>query len=149
MRRKRRGRAGLAAVALVALALVGDARAPAATTTTATVAATSTDDPGDCVPVDMAVSSEKIALLTDLADEFNDSDASDLGGGDCAFVRVQVKASGAAMQLLADGWPDPDANGPQPVVWSPAASSWGAILNQRLSASAASRRWRPTPSRSC
>ena len=80
----------------------------------------------------MAVSSEKIALLTDLANEFNDSDAADLRGGKCAFVRVQVKASGAAMQLLTDGWPEPAANGPRPVVWSPAASSWGAILNQRL-----------------
>ena len=90
-------------------------------------------DPGDCTPVDMAVSSEKIALLTDLADEFNDSDAADLGDGNCAFVRVQVKASGAAMQLLTDGWPEPESNGPQPVVWSPAASSWGAILDQRLS----------------
>ena len=37
------------------------------------------------------------------------------------------------MQLLSEGWPDEDVNGPQPVVWSPAASSWGAILNQRLS----------------
>jgi Ca-activated chloride channel family protein len=90
------------------------------------------DDPGDCVPIDMAVSSEKIALLTDLADEFNDSDASDLDEG-CAHVRVQVRASGAAMQLLAEGWPESPGNGPQPVVWSPAASSWGAILNQRLS----------------
>ena len=30
-------------------------------------------DPGDCIVVDMAVSSEKIALLTDLAEEFNGS----------------------------------------------------------------------------
>lgn len=89
-------------------------------------------DPGDCTPIDMAVSSEKIALLTDLAEEFNDSDAADLGDGECAFVRVQTKASGAATQLLAQGWPDEEANGPRPVVWSPAASSWGAILNQRL-----------------
>ncbi|MCZ7535938.1 MAG: substrate-binding and VWA domain-containing protein [Acidimicrobiia bacterium] len=89
-------------------------------------------DPGDCLPIDMAVSSEKIALLTDLAQEFNASDEADLGGGECAFVRVQKKASGKAMQLLADGWRDEDADGPQPVVWSPAASSWGAILNQRL-----------------
>ncbi len=37
------------------------------------------------------------------------------------------------MQLLSESWPDEDVNGPQPVVWSPAASSWGAILNQRLS----------------
>ena len=30
--------------------------------------------PGDCIVVDMAVSSEKIALLTELADEFNDGE---------------------------------------------------------------------------
>ena len=85
--------------------------------------------PKGCVPVDMAVSSEKITLLTTLASRFNDSPAARRGG--CVFVRIQKKASGAAMQLLADGWPDPGTNGPRPVVWSPAASSWGAILNQK------------------
>jgi Ca-activated chloride channel family protein len=89
-------------------------------------------DPGKCTPIDVAVSSEKIALLDKLADDFNGSDEADLGNGQCAFVRVQVKASGAAMQLLAGGWPDRDTNGPRPVVWSPASSAWGAILNQRL-----------------
>ena len=92
----------------------------------------SLQDPGDCLPIDMAVSSEKITLLTELAQEFNDSGEADLGGGDCAFVRIQKKASGTAMQLLSDDWPDEATNGPQPVVWSPAASSWGRILNQRL-----------------
>lgn len=92
----------------------------------------SLQDPGDCLPIDMAVSSEKITLLTELAREFNSSSEADLGGGECAFVRIQKKASGTAMQLLADDWPDEATNGPQPVVWSPAASSWGGILNQRL-----------------
>jgi Ca-activated chloride channel family protein len=36
------------------------------------------------------------------------------------------------MQLLADGWPDEAANGTRPVVWSPASSAWGAILNEKL-----------------
>jgi hypothetical protein len=58
-------------------------------------------DPGDCTPVDMAVSSEKIALLTDLANEFNDS-TPPISARACQ----QVKASGAAMQLT-DGWPEP------------------------------------------
>jgi Ca-activated chloride channel family protein len=89
-------------------------------------------DPGKCTPIDVAVSSEKVALLTKLAKDFNDSDQSDLGNGKCAFVRVETKASGAAMQLLAQGWNDTTANGPQPTVWSPAATSWAAILNQRL-----------------
>lgn len=87
-------------------------------------------DPGDCTVVDMAVSSEKIALLEDLADEFN-SGPSSKSDGDCAFVRPYSKASGGAAQLIADGWPDPDANGARPVIWSPAASGWGAVANVR------------------
>ena len=89
------------------------------------------DAPRGCTTVDMAVSSEKIALLTDLARRFNDSDRSKVNGS-CSFVRIEKKASGTAMQLLSDGWPDEGANGPRPEVWSPAASSWGAILNQKL-----------------
>jgi Ca-activated chloride channel family protein len=87
-------------------------------------------DPGDCTVVDMAVSSEKIAVLTELANNFNGSDDAKLASG-CAFVKIAKKASGAAAQLLVEGWPDPEANGPQPVVWSPAASGWGGIVNER------------------
>ena len=87
-------------------------------------------DPGDCATIDMAVSSEKIALLTELANDFNGSDAAELTDG-CAFVRPYNKSSGAAATLLAEGWPDPEVNGVRPVIWSPAASSWGAIVNQR------------------
>src|SRR5687767_3971833 len=38
-------------------------------------------DPGDCITVDMAVSSEKIALLTELAEEFNSSDDAEIEEG--------------------------------------------------------------------
>src|SRR5690606_24172213 len=41
------------------------------------------------------------------------------------------KSSGGAATLLAEGW-DEATEGPRPVIWSPAASSWGAVLNQRL-----------------
>jgi Ca-activated chloride channel family protein len=88
-------------------------------------------EPGDCVTVDMAVSSEKIALMTELAKEFNGDENSTVDGT-CIFVRPYSKASGGAATLLAQGWPDPETNGPQPVIWSPAASGWGAIVNQRL-----------------
>jgi len=87
-------------------------------------------DPGDCTVVDMAVSSEKIALLEDLADEFNESSDAQFDGG-CAFVRPYSKASGGAAQLIAQGWPDPEANGARPVIWSPAASGWAAVANER------------------
>jgi Ca-activated chloride channel family protein len=86
-------------------------------------------DPGDCITVDMAVSSEKIDLLTDLAREFNQSDEAVVDGR-CVFVRPASKASGLATQLLAQGWPDEAAEGPRPVIWSPASSAWGTILNQ-------------------
>jgi Ca-activated chloride channel family protein len=87
-------------------------------------------DPGDCVVVDMAVSSEKIALLTELANEFNAGEGED-AEDDCVFVRPARKASGAAAQLIVDGWPNPESNGPQPVIWSPASSGWAAIVNER------------------
>jgi Ca-activated chloride channel homolog len=86
-------------------------------------------DPGDCVVVDMAISPEKIDLMTELAREFNESGAE--VDGDCVFVRPQRKASGAAAQALARGW-DESVDGPPPVVWSPAASTWGAVVNQQL-----------------
>ena len=89
-----------------------------------------TADPGDCVTVDVTVSPEKIVLLTDLARTFNQQ--RNTVAGRCVFVRPQKKSSGAAASLLADGWGDTAANGPQPVIWSPAASGWGSIVNQRL-----------------
>ena len=87
-------------------------------------------DPGDCTVVDMAVSSEKIALLTELATEFNEGEGEDAESG-CVFVRPRRVASGAAANLIVDGWPNPEANGPPPVIWSPAGSAWAQIVNER------------------
>jgi Ca-activated chloride channel family protein len=87
--------------------------------------------PKGCAGVDMAVSPEKFDLLADLAEQFNGSKAAK-DAKPCAFVRVNKASSGTAATLLAQGWPDPARDGPKPVIWSPAASSWGAILNQRL-----------------
>ncbi|HMU79801.1 MAG TPA: substrate-binding and VWA domain-containing protein, partial [Microthrixaceae bacterium] len=87
-------------------------------------------DRSECIQVDAAVSSEKIDLLGDLADDFNDSGAT--VDGTCIDVEVQKVASGVAAQRLADGW-DTATDGPRPVIWSPASSAWGQILNQRLS----------------
>jgi Ca-activated chloride channel family protein len=83
----------------------------------------------DCIQVDAAVSSEKIQLLTDLAEEFNASGAE--VNGSCVWVEVQKKASGAAEQALAEGW-DTATDGPEPTIWSPASAAWGQVLNQRL-----------------
>lgn len=87
------------------------------------------DGPGDCVPVYTSVSSEKIQLMTDLANEFNDSDA-ETADGSCIYVEVQSKASGLGAQLLVDGW-DELTDGPRPVIWSPASSAWGSVVNQQ------------------
>jgi Ca-activated chloride channel homolog len=84
----------------------------------------------DCITVDMEVSPEKIDLLTDLAKRFNDSDRASVDD-QCIAVRVAKKSSGEGASLLAEDWPDPKANGPRPVVWSPAASAWGEVVNQR------------------
>lgn len=89
------------------------------------------DVPKGCAAVDMAVSPEKFDLLTELAEEFNRSgEAQD--ARPCAFVRVNRTSSGIGATLLAEGWADEARDGPRPVIWSPSASSWGAILNQRL-----------------
>ena len=90
-------------------------------------------DAGDCVVVDMAVSSEKIALLTELAEEFNGSDGAQVGER-CVFVRPRSVASGLAATLIPEGWPNPEANGEPPVIWSPAASAWAGIVNDRAGA---------------
>ena len=89
------------------------------------------DAPEGCTTVEVASSPEKLDLLTRLATSFNRSRQARAGGA-CAFVRVRRKSSGAAATVLADGWRDEGAEGPRPVIWSPSASTWGAILNQRL-----------------
>lgn len=86
----------------------------------------------DCILVNAAVSSEKIDLLTDLATTFNESDLADVDGK-CIDVAVESKASGDAAIALARGWNEAE-DGPFPTIWSPAASSWGAVLNQKLAA---------------
>ncbi len=93
------------------------------------------------VPITVTVSSEKIALLNELARTFNDDKATSTftdssGAKKRAFVTITKKASGAAAQALAAGWNE-STDGPFPTVWSPAARSWGAILNQRLGTSGA------------
>lgn len=84
----------------------------------------------NCVTVDVAVSPEKIDLLTQLANTFSNSDKA-VVDGKCVYVEVKTKSSGVAMTALANGW-DTSVDGPEPTIWSPASSSWGTILNQQL-----------------
>ena len=85
----------------------------------------------ECIPVDVTVSSEKIQLLGELAESFNASGAN--VEGTCIDVQVTKMSSGAAAAALAEGW-DVATDGPRPTIWSPAASSWGQVLNARLAA---------------
>jgi len=91
------------------------------------------DVPEGCTAIDIASSPEKLDLLNDLARRFNGSDRAKGSDDDsCAFVRVFRMSSGVGADLLANGWPDEAANGPRPVIWSPSARSWGAVVDQRL-----------------
>jgi len=84
-------------------------------------------DRGDCVPVQVVASSEKAALLGDLAQTYNATDP-DVDGA-CIEVKVVSKASGGAAQALARGW-DEQIDGPRPDVWTPASSSWAVLVDQ-------------------
>jgi Ca-activated chloride channel family protein len=90
------------------------------------------DVPKGCSAVDVASSPEKVELLTQLAASFNTSKDAKEGG--CVVVRVQRKSSGAGATALVNGWTDEEAEGPKPVIWSPAAASWVAIVNHQLTA---------------
>jgi Ca-activated chloride channel family protein len=116
--------------AIVVAALASIAACTPAPTAKPTTTTTGTD-PGDCIVVDVAVSSEKTAVMGQLANDFN-KDSTSKVKGTCVFVRMLKKASGAAATLLSAGWPDPAVNGPRPVIWSPAARGWGSIVDQRL-----------------
>lgn len=119
----------LALAALLALALLAAACSASSDGEAADDGGDDFGDPGDCIVVDAAVSPEKIDLLTELAREFNASDDAQVSD-DCVFVRPQRKSSGAAMTFLAEGWPE--SEGPRPVIWSPAGSTWGATLDHLL-----------------
>ena len=113
--------------ALVALLTLA-ASCSGGTDTTSGSGTSGLESAGSCTAVDVAVSPEKLDLLTSLGKSFNAKKVT--ADGRCVFVRVQKKSSGAAEQALAAGWTD--ADGPRPVIWSPASSAWGAVLNQRL-----------------
>ena len=129
----RRAIAAALALVVLAVACTGDDDDDAGGDDDTETSDLSDADAGDCVVVDMAVSSEKIALLTELAEEFNGSDGAQVSER-CVFVRPRSVASGLAATLIPEGWPNPEANGEPPVIWSPAASAWAGIVNDRAGA---------------
>ncbi len=88
-------------------------------------------DRPDCTPVNVTASSEKAALLSGIADDYNSENRQ--VNGKCVDVRVTSLSSGGAAEALARDW-DEAANGLRPDVWTPAGRSWGVILRQRLAA---------------
>jgi Ca-activated chloride channel homolog len=84
-----------------------------------------------CTELRVAASSEKAALLTGIAADYNRANREVDGG--CVEVEVTSKASGGATDALARGWNE-SVDGPRPDVWSPASSSWTTLLRQRTAA---------------
>jgi Ca-activated chloride channel homolog len=79
-----------------------------------------------CVPLKVAASNEKSALLVALADEYEKSRPA--VNGRCVDVQIFKVRSGEAEAALARGW-DPISDGsPEPDVWSPAATTWVTLL---------------------
>ena len=89
------------------------------------------DLPEDCVVLQVSASSEKAALLGQIAQEYGERDGE--AAGTCARVAVTSKASGGSTEALARGW-DEAVDGPRPDVWSPASTSWTGLLQQRTAA---------------
>lgn len=76
--------------------------------------------PEGAVRVHFAYSPEKEKLLKPLIREFNSQ--RDRVGGKAVFVEGEVVSSGEAEAAIAGGRLEP-------VVWSPASSLWGRLLN--------------------
>lgn len=97
-----------------------------ATTVTAPASTTRTD----CVKLVASSSTEKGDLIAELAERYNASSRI-FGDGRCAKVEAHKKTSGAALDLIADGWTDFEEKQPEPQVWMPSSSLWLDLLRQR------------------
>jgi Ca-activated chloride channel family protein len=122
--------AGLAGIALIVAVKVLSGGGDDPTATPGPSASSTSRGPAnpDCTQVNLTASSEKAALLQQIASSWNGREV----GGTCAEVQVTSKASGGATDALARGWDDA-VDGPRPDVWSPAASTWTGLLRQKTS----------------
>jgi Ca-activated chloride channel family protein len=123
--------AGRSRVPLVVAVVVGIVAVLAVRAATSSSSSSSSKDAGSpvdktgCTTLMVAASSEKAALLQQIADDYAKDDGS--AGGKCARVIVNTKASGGATTALARGW-DEKIDGPRPDVWTPASTSWASLL---------------------
>jgi Ca-activated chloride channel homolog len=118
---------GVLLIAIVRLATGGGGKGG----TSGSTPPTARPNPGNCLQLAVTASSEKAALLKQIATAYEQTEPSI--GDRCVQVNVTSKASGGAADALARGW-DEAIDGPRPDVWSPASSSWVVILRQRLAA---------------
>ncbi|MEV7553327.1 substrate-binding domain-containing protein [Amycolatopsis sp. NPDC089917] len=95
-----------------------------------TVTAPSNAARTDCVRLVASSSTEKGDLIAELAGRYNETGRT-FDGGRCAKVEAYKKTSGAALDLIADGWNDVDEHQPEPQVWLPSSSLWLDLLSQR------------------
>ncbi|MDQ2967583.1 MAG: substrate-binding and VWA domain-containing protein [Actinomycetota bacterium] len=80
-----------------------------------------------CVPVTIAASNEKSALLSVLADDYERGRP--VVDGRCVDVQIFRVPSGEAEAALRRGWDAVSVGAPEPGVWSPAATTWVKLLD--------------------
>ena len=85
-----------------------------------------------CIPVVIAASQEKFALVGLLSDEYETRRP--VVNGRCVDVKVYRVASGEAEAALRRGWDEDSDGAPAPEVWSPAATTWVRLLDAHRSA---------------
>lgn len=83
----------------------------------------------ECTDFTVVASSEKAAMLGDLAGAYNKSGRT--VDGECYDAVVSSVASGTAEAALAAGW-DTEVDGPAPTAWTPASSTWVKVLEEDL-----------------
>ena len=127
----RPNRAPLVIAAVAGLALIAVVKTVTGGGSGSTAPKASAAPAGDCTVVHLTASSEKAALLTEIAADW--AKTGPKVDGRCARVQVTSKASGGAADALARGW-DASVDGERPDVWSPAASSWTGLLRQKTTA---------------
>lgn len=86
---------------------------------------TAVDD--TCNRVNIVASSEKAALMAEMAESFNDTEVVE----NCNRAVIYTAPSGEAMDALAAGTWTEDMGMEAPDVWSPASTSWLRLLSQR------------------
>ena len=79
-----------------------------------------------CIPVVIAASQEKSAILAAIASDYELRRP--VIDGRCVDIQIVRVASGEAETALANGWDELSERAPAPDVWSPAALTWVKLL---------------------